>query len=455
MPRTGLNRSPALAIELESPQSSYLPDDIVLGKVVRGAHVVSPRGWVNIKLLGRAKSKMTVSNGQNKSVYRGRYTIFQIHEKLFDGPIHVPPNGEPQSWPFAIAIPKGPSPPLVATGHDQKYSNLSLKEDDIAKQPLPATFYYAGEGWSTKFHGYVEYYIEAELRVSGSGSPAGTATLPISVRPPSTPIPITDFDLKGRSFGGLIKTQRLVPGQETAELSFKQKTQKFFGSSKVPEFVYSVEVDYPAVIQMGNPNPIPFRMRILPNRSRTTDIISDVHQTVTLTKLMMEIKANTAVLCQGTFTSHDADKTVKHSLSLQQALISLGGPITIPSGPDAEAIDIGALLDLRLDARRAYAMGKPLLAFQSQLAPSFTTYNIKHSHRLKWEAIMTVAGETMEVSAEYPVSLLAPSEEQEIEANNALSPEEKRKKYEDALEAANLGVQGVGAILQIIEAASG
>ncbi|EON98414.1 hypothetical protein UCRPA7_6063 [Phaeoacremonium minimum UCRPA7] len=397
---------------------------------------------------------MTVSNGQNKSVYRGRFTLFETHEKLFEGPIHVPPDGEPQVWPFAIAVPKGPSPRLVSSGNEQKYSNLSLKLEDIEKQSLPPAFYYAGDSWGKKFHGYVEYYLEAEIRLSGSGSPAGTATLPIFVRPPSSPIPITDFDLKGRSFGGLIKSQRLVPGMETTELSFKQKTQKFFGSSKVPEFIYSLEIDYPTVIQLGNPNTIPFKIRLLPNRSRTSDIIEDVPQKVTLTKLTMELKANTAVRCAGTFSSHDADKTAKHPIHLAQVMVGVGS-IVVPSSVDEEAIDLGALLDLRLDARRPYTMGRQLSPFQNRLAPSFTTYNIRHSYRLKWEVTISIAGESTSLSGEYPVSILAPSEEQEIEAHNALTPEEKRKKFEEVLEAANLGVAGASAILDIIQAASG
>lgn len=455
MPRTALKSSPALAIELEDPKSSYLPDDIILGRVTRHAHTVSPECWVTIKLFGRAKSKLTVNNGQNRNVYRCRFNLFETHEQLFHGPVHVPPDGDPQTWPFAIAIPKGPSSRLVSKSHEQKYSNLSLKQEDIETQSLPPAFYFLSDSWGAKkFHGYVEYYLEAEIRLSGSGGTTSIATLPIFVRPPSSPIPITDFDLKSRAYRGLIKTQRLVPGMEDAELSFKQKTQKFFRTSKVPEFNYLLQVDYPMVIQLGNPNTIPFKIRLLPNRERTSDIIQDVPQRVTLTGLTMELRSTTAVRCAGLFTSHDADKTVKQPIHLEQIMAGVG-PIVIPSSFGEEAIDLGALLDLRLDSRVPHAMGRRLSPFESPLEPTFTTYNIKHSHTLKWEVTISVAGETTSESREYPITILAPSEEQEIEANNALTPEEKRKKYEDVLAAANLGVAATGAILDIVQAVGG
>ena len=96
------------------------------------------------------------------------------------------------------------------------------------------------------------------------------------------PYPLADFDLKTRIYPACIRTQRLIPGMENAELSFRQKTQKLLGSSKVPLLWYNVHVDYPAVIQLENPIPIPFKVRVVINRQRTSDIIVDVPQKIEL-----------------------------------------------------------------------------------------------------------------------------------------------------------------------------
>lgn len=426
MPKAGVKATAELAIQLGDSQDTYnriyCPGDIVIGSVVRKAHTVSTRAWVTIKLYGRAKSKITVrrSNGNNQTTkhYRGRFNFFapdETYQKLFDGPVHIPPGGDPQTWPFALTIPTGPSPRIVKTGNDQDISYLPLNDAAIAAGSLPASFEFENHGWGKQFHGFVEYHFEAEFWQENK-SGRSTATLPISIRAASTPYPIVNFDLKRHTFPGSIKTQRLIPGMETAELSFRQKTQKLFGSSKVPQFLFSVQVDYPGAIQLQNPIPIPFVIRVLPNPERTSDIIADVPQTIALTSLNMELKACTSVVGAGTFRSRSASGTDKYNFALRGTVLNLQDPIIVPSGPDAEALDVGAFLELSLDSWYAYARGKRLQRFTSPLNPGFITYNMKHTHRLKWEVSLTVAGESMSMSDEQPVSVLAASEKQDTQA---------------------------------------
>ena len=414
MPRTCAKSTQELAIQLDDKPFSYCPGDVIIGGVVRKVHTVSTRAWVTITLHGRAKSKLTVrrNNGSGTTThhYRGRFNFFAPNEtcqKIFDGPVHIPPGGDPNAWPFALTIPTRPSPLSVKAGNSQDRSYLPLNDEAIATSSLPSCFAFENQGWGPTFHGFVEYYLEAEFRQE-NGSHLSTATLPIVVQAASTPYPFETFDLKARTYPGCIKTQRLIPGMEDAELSFRQKTQKLFGSSKVPQFSFSVQVDCPTVIQMQNPIPIPFKIRIIPNRGQTSDIIVDIPQTIMLRSLTMELEATTSIICDGSFSSRTASGTQKQHFADKGTVLGLRSPIAIPSDSDAKAFDVGAFLELSLHPQYASVRGKPLHPF-AQIYPSFITYNIKHSHQLRWDLSLELAGESLKVSGGQAISILGAS----------------------------------------------
>ncbi|KAH8812552.1 hypothetical protein F5884DRAFT_785757 [Xylogone sp. PMI_703] len=417
MPRTDLLASPELAIQLSQDQRVFGPGDTIIGNVVRKVHTVSPRAWVTVRLRGRAKTKMIVhrrrGNASSTNHYRGRFNFFGPNEtcqKLFDGPVHIPPNGDPQVWAFALAIPMRPSFRSVREENDQDNSYLPLTEEAIGASFLPFSFGFENHNWGHQFHGYVEYHLEAQLWLENKSS-ASIATLPIFIRPVSTAYPLMDFDLKSRTYPGIIKTQRLVPGMGDAELSFRQKTQKLFGSSKVPQFSFSIQVGCPAVIQLQSPVPIPFKIRIIPDPKRTSGIIADVPQNVMLSSLEIELVASTSVICKGLFSTHSANATQKFDFGIRGIDLNriAQGPVIIPSGSNVQALDVGDLLGLSLNPLHASTRGKPLARFVDQVYPSFVTYNIRHNHLLRWQLSLKVASEKMSLSGELPVSIIPPS----------------------------------------------
>ncbi|CCF38737.1 hypothetical protein CH063_09753 [Colletotrichum higginsianum] len=245
--------------------------------------------------------------------------------------------------------------------------------------------YLDGRGFSKKWHGFVEYWIEAELVVDGKSSVV-KAALPVQVLSPPTPgPPVRDFGLNARDLTGCVSSQRLLPGMEQAELSFKQKTQKFFNSSKVPTFHFAVNVRYPTVIQMGNEANVPFLLHLTPNRNGTAEVIQDTPQTVTVKSLELELRSTSAVICPGTFDPHEASKTRKMSIArVDGQYPAAGGAIVLPSGPKEEPLDLGAVLGLRVDA-----LGR---------------------HILHWEVRLSVAGETWACEGSQKVLILAPGE---------------------------------------------
>lgn len=110
---------------------------------------------------------------------------------------------------------------------------------------------------------------------------------------------------------GRISTWRLDPRIETTHISFKQKAQKLFSSSKVPSLGFFVKVDCPSVIQLGDPKPVNFRVKILPNRQFTSEDIYDVPQKAAIESLQLVVKSETKVLAPGSFS------TCKFPISLQ------------------------------------------------------------------------------------------------------------------------------------------
>ncbi|ROW13594.1 hypothetical protein VPNG_04603 [Cytospora leucostoma] len=498
MPPSQHKVGPELDIQLDNIGRPYKPGDVITGRVLRRAQTVSPRATVTIQLLGRAKTKIVVTRhtGQSttQSYYRSRFNFFedaQTRRQLHDGPIHVTSGGSPEIWEFAINVPLTPSP-LAIRAHNPKpeSSFLSLIANDIASYPLPSSFATEGRKLHTRFEGYVEYHLEASLLQQGSHhEKAITATLPIQLRTPSMPYPLVNFDLQQHAWPCTVSAYRLVPGMENAELSFKQKSQQFFRSSKVPKFAFTVWTSCPGVIQLGNPTPIPFLVRIVPDKKRTSEVLHDVPETARVNALDFVIKADTTVIAPGTFTTHDGKDSIHYNINIPvtsrglqvapqgtddayttqrrgeddetqaspgvdekatkgmsksedaQASPSAGHPIPRPSseqlpayqaatqqpytaqlGPllvparwetDEKPVDLGAAVGFRIFPTRAVAFGRSIPgthASDEPISPDFTTYCIRHSHRLKWKLVIGVAGETVKIEGTQPITVMGASQ---------------------------------------------
>ena len=423
MPRTLRKGGANLDIQLTDAPPAYRPGDILLGNVVRSAPIVSAQGRIVIKLLGRAKVKISHRRGNNPSVfYRSRYNFFedcQCVDRLVDGPLHVAPGGQPGSWSFAIAIPEHPNPKAVNRENSQEHSYLPLEHERVAAQPLPGTFFLHHNGFGPEFEAFVEYFLEAELIVGNSRK--ATATLPFPMRAGSTLTPIRDFKPNGRPVRCSAASLRLIPGMEEAELSLKQKAQKFFGSSTVPRFNFAAQVSVPTIIQLEHPTPIPLTIRALPDRATTSEVIRDVAQTITLGSIRLMIVAQTEVRCASDFSGMSHVERAQQSLDLGTKWLAQRlkgqGPLVLPGGPDAGSLNLGERIELKLDANHVYAFGRPVMTISQDntLHCSFATYNTRVSHTLEWEVVFLVAGEKCTTRGQLPLKILAPSEEQEAQ----------------------------------------
>lgn len=414
MPQTPIKTNPQLGIHLDGGHKRYSPGDVITGHVMRQTPAVTTGAVVTISFRGRAKSKMTESRNENRRVYRGRFNFFDIHEKLFEGPLHIASDGKSQgvSWPFTVVFPAGIETPGWEGQKDQSQSFLSLRAEDVKNQPLPPTVWTKGGNISFGMEGFVEYYLEAEMQLAQHGSTSVEkvyATLPLEMVQMSPDPPIANFKLLQSAFSQSVSSQRLVPGMEDADLSFVEKTQKLFKSSKVPNFAFNALVDVPSVVQLENPNPMPFRVRLHPVVELTTEALRDVPRTARLKSASMEIRTDWLTKCPSRCGTRQARNSRKTGLAVDESIMGLKDDIYVPCTVDAAPLDLGALIDLRIG--RFGRVGSKKMSTTNLLCPDVTTYNIQISHRLKWDIRITIAGENVKLSGEHALTVLEPSDD--------------------------------------------
>ncbi|KAK1584939.1 uncharacterized protein LY79DRAFT_559836 [Colletotrichum navitas] len=424
MPQALQQQSQDLSIRLVSPPTRLYGGSVVLGHVVRSSHIVAPSATVLVRLLGRAKAKLVVSHGNSTSYYRSRFDFWPdaaaVRKVLHRGPVHIAPGaGEHHTWAFALTLPTHTDDGFInAASASSEREACFLRPPaggagQIPATPLPGSFYLDGRGYSKKWHAFVEYWIEAELSVQGKGAVA-RAVLPIRVFSPPTPAPpITNFGLAPRTIPGWVASQRLFPGMEDAQLSFKQKTHKFFGSSKVPAFHFTLDVRPPTVIQMGNDASVPFLMQLIPNGERTTDAIRDVPQTVIIQSMKLELQSTNDIVCPGSLYPHEAGTTLTKCIARVDGFYPQGHHIVLPSGAEEEPLDLGAVLNLRVDAlgRVLHGAGEWRESIGRAVEPTFVTYCIKVQHTLHWKIQLSVAGESWKCEGAQMLRILAPCED--------------------------------------------
>ncbi|KIL86188.1 hypothetical protein FAVG1_10584 [Fusarium avenaceum] len=407
MPQTAALNTSALGIRLQGGQPLYSPGDTIIGCVYRKAPTVSPDASVSITLCGRTKSKMVVSTTNSNTSYRGRFNIIPeraCRQKIFQGPLHIESYSNEQVWPFAITLPQYVDPKYVQ-GERQKESFLPL---GTADHLLPSTFTHPTSGSTEAF---VEYFLQATLVLTGQGHvERPEATLPVVLSSRNSDPPRVDFGLKRSNNRQSVSTFRLIPGKEDTKLSFSQNLKQVFAASSVPTFLFDIIVDVPTIIQLDNPNPIPFRIHAIPDWKATSEVIRDIPQQIKLTSVSIRIVSSTEILCEGTFSPHGKEKKKETDLYIMNALGRLAKDIHIPCSEKSSPIDIGELIDLRLGHSspgfpKAYGSG------DVRFSPSFTTYNIRHSHRLNWAIRGELGGGYFGASGTVALQLLMPSDD--------------------------------------------
>ncbi|GJD01374.1 class II aldolase and Adducin domain-containing protein [Colletotrichum higginsianum] len=430
MPPTRKQGNDDLSIQLLDPGTLLHPGSVILGHIIRKSEIAAPLATVSVRFLGRAKAKLAVSDVDNGMIYyRSRFNLWSdsaVVDVVHEGPVDVSPgDGNSQSWPFTLELPTHTDAGLVnASEEDNARKACFLRPPGAAEaaagvpaQPLPGTFYYDHSGSSKHWQGFVEYWIQAELVEHGKRSKVVQAALPVRVSPPPSPAPpISDLRLMTRKVAGSVSSQRLMPGMETAELSFRHKTLRLFGSSKVPTFHYTLHVQYPTVFQLGSMSTIPLLVHVTPNKEKTSDVIENVTRTVSLKFAGLELRTTTSVICPDKPEPYLASKTQKFPLSqISDFLRPVEGTVVLPCGPNEEPLDLGAVMGVQVDARGRFTSAPrhrlSCSTTNPTVLPSFTTYCVKVEHALYWEVQISVAGELWRGQGNQEILLLPPCED--------------------------------------------
>lgn len=415
-----------LSISLAAPPNwTFAPGDTIIGNIVRKTHLVTPDASLKLSLRGQTVTKFEESRGDSKREYGATWNLWPVTwDKAFRGPLHIPEGADVDKYltcPFEVTIPRRPSASAIKR-HVAAESYLSLDDGSVARHTLPGSFSCSRYlGSDTECRGSIEYYLEAVLQYTRGGSFVNCrATCRVVIRHTPSEPPLLYYATKSWLSTSLtVQSQRLEPGREDARLSFRQKTQKFFGSSRVPKFTYRLEVCVPTAVQLDNPLPIPFTVKVVPELgpNKTSESIRGTLQSVQIQihSLKLTITAKTDLRAPGTFNASKAhfDQNTAHHI----ALLTCNPPLLLPGsvGPDegqTEPIDIGKLFEisLRTDGLQWTGRRRPLwrtIFNDRSVYPDFVSYLIKHGHWICWEIGLGVAGERMKVKGRAGVRVLA------------------------------------------------
>ena len=404
MPQHTLKGSPALKIELvRPPGDSYAPGDIITGHLIRRLPIVTPSATVVLVLEGRSKTKITRKSGNSRSVYRDRWKIVDVGVHLYKGPLNMAEGStEPLIWPCSLQIPLEPT--VTNVRYDSKGSFLPQDTSHPIHHVLPGSFYGADNSvfGSYESHSFVEYFLKAELRYShGDKYHMEESICPITMR---HSIPVGAMQQlalsKTLSTKNEICSQRLLPGMDTSDLSFRQHAQKLFHTSKVPRFCYAVRLTVPMVIRLSDPTPLPLSLEVVQD-PKTSDSIKDVAQTIEILEFHATLKGKTVdrALSDVLRMEETNSYTQKTALSTQLLIANLKSPLTITTGKMNEPIHLGNMFQLTLGPNGLRSEGKPVAttygpSLGRSIYPDMTTHNIHHHHRMEWKVKLKIARET-------------------------------------------------------------
>ncbi|KAM7189137.1 hypothetical protein V8F33_010258 [Rhypophila sp. PSN 637] len=301
---------PELEIHLDRPPVTvpdqpmfFHPGETVTGFISRKQHIVAPRGTITIAVIGRSAAVYTKrrKSGNNTTTrhYHSKFVLFEQTQQVFDGPVHIPANAsEPHTWPFSLTLPIHPS--TSTSNIQQKHAErsfLPLDPQTICATVLPGSFQFHSGHSHDEVDAWVEYYLEATLTEEHEGtsffggrkSPKikhARAPIPLSTAP--TPHLLDHRMLRHKMPGQCIYSQRLLPGRGTeSKLSTREHLSKLFHTSSVPRYTFSVELEFPTVLQFGNS--IPLGIRVVPDPRNITESIAQVEQAVRLVNLKLRI----------------------------------------------------------------------------------------------------------------------------------------------------------------------
>ncbi|KAK9414308.1 hypothetical protein SUNI508_02407 [Seiridium unicorne] len=233
MPRYGIKKSNAACIEITDFQSTYLPGDIVFGHVVAANEGICARPQCGLDLdelatiWPRENQDLTIPESSNPGFdERGDSWDKDRDDKTE----HMPEN----------------------RGFRPKQTFLSNTQDDVTKHALPSVFYFRDiSAWpGTTFEAFIEYVLEATLICPGAKNVTTTFPLFIRAKPTEKPLEENEYQFYVKDDSRAIYSDRLLPENSERQMTFREKSRRFFSPSKTPGYTFTVKVIYPQARQL-------------------------------------------------------------------------------------------------------------------------------------------------------------------------------------------------------------
>lgn len=390
------------------------PGDIIFGNVTRSAFLQRGIVTITIKLHGRLQSSVTseatdhINNTTHSTWYGSGFEFFtdgsqETSQLIHDGPVDISGDNASAEWPFAIRLPE-----LTHMSGQKQIRDRTLlpaSHSGEASDPLPDTFSTShGGGASKRTDACVDYYIEAEMKMTGE-SPR-KATCPVTVRSKLV-YPISDFQECGVHKTFTVSTYRLQP--KLTELSFCQKRRQFFHSSKVLKFGVKLGLTIPKCVQLFHKTFLPIKLAAKLIDFEVSDAIQGIPQTLVLKSAKLRIiissKVNADGRVRGEYSDHPLDAGMGY-IHLDQ----LAEPITMIVSDRPKSINIGELLRLSVRRNGLYYGNKRMTPRgQPELQPTFTTYNMGIKYAFQWKFKFDIAGEKVGTVLQAPVLIMSPA----------------------------------------------
>ena len=309
MPRqTAPQNGPQLSVNIIEREFFY-HGDTILGEISRQTPIADQEATLSIELRGSVAVQISQATNQSRRYYKQHINLWEpASQEVHRGPVHVASATEAsQSWPFSVRIPTQADDKLFdRVDHDARFFG---PEDDGAFK-LPPTFS-SGIGSGDEF--FVEYVLTATLK--DSRNTFTLAIQPITIRHSSSPTPIHDFRLTPyRLMLGNASTFHLDPFYTNSFTSIKQKAKQLFQPAPIPRLAYFLSVTYPARLQIGHPEPIPFHVTAVKRMELTSKSVREADPALVVGRVRMRIEEVGYAIAPGAFSAHIGRKRKKITL---------------------------------------------------------------------------------------------------------------------------------------------
>ncbi|ORY58425.1 uncharacterized protein BCR38DRAFT_489351 [Pseudomassariella vexata] len=222
---------------------------------------------------------------------------------------------------------------------------------------FPGSFYFAADSVFTMKHtlnleAFVEYWLEVT-------STAGNATHSLTVSPQFPGEPITDFNFTSNQHPCQIRSRRLLPKNADTGLTFVKRCSKMFRLSKVPTYFFRVHMAVPRGYQLHNPEPLTLKVWLTPIWEDKCFGIYKGGCSDLPPVYVFSVDTALETTCSGTssgaVSEHHGSKS---TMDMVGELDFMGDAPAIPiSFDDAEALDLGGLLNVHFPRRNGSGMG--------------------------------------------------------------------------------------------------